>query len=109
MMSGNSFSGAAANGASRTEPSATSAQPLAVPTTVSRAAAGWAQPLAQPDTWMVKPSLRYGAAAAAISGAVARGGLLAGGQRGAPAQAITCRPGSSARVTKPRFAAAVKK
>src|SRR5689334_17235094 len=108
MTSGNSRSGAAANGASCAAPLAMRPQSPDVPTTVSGAAPGWAQPLAQPDRWIVKPSLRYGAAATAISGAMARAAMKAEAQSDAPAQAKTCRRGSSERVTKPRLAAAAK-
>jgi len=75
MRCGKFRSGAAANGVSRADPLAMSAQVAAVPTTVSDAAVGWAQPLAQPETWTVIPSLRYGAAASATLGASARAAI----------------------------------
>ena len=43
--------------------------------------------------------------AAAICGAMARAGIFADAQIGAPAQAMTCRRGSSGRVTKPSASA----
>ena len=39
-------------GTARAEPAWTIPQPRSVPTTVSAAAPGWAQPLAQPEMWM---------------------------------------------------------
>ena len=69
-----------ANGASRAEPSATSAQPSGVPTTVSVAAAECAQPLAQPEMWIVclRPMCR--ATASAITGAIVRAAICAEAQ-----------------------------
>ena len=64
-----------------------SAQPSGVPTTVSAAGPACAQPLAQPETWIVNEPSRCGAAASAMRGAMARAAICADAQIGAPAQA----------------------
>ena len=72
IAAGNSFTGTAANGASRAVPFATRVQRPVAPTTVSADAAGCAQPLAQPEMWIMRSPSKVGAAAAAICGAMAR-------------------------------------
>src|SRR6202047_5668567 len=106
MAAGSSFVATVLNGASRVEPLLMSTQTAEVPTTVSAAGAGCAQPLAQPEMCILNEPSRCGAAAAAICGARARAAISADAQIGAPAQAITCRRGSSARATKPSATAA---
>ena len=81
-------------------------QPCSVPTTVSAAAAGWAQPLAQPEMWMAAIS-RDGGSCRAISVASARAAINPDAQAGVPGQATMRRRGSSARTMKPSRSAAV--
>ena len=62
---------------------------------------GWAQPLAQPETWMAAIFAR-GGSCGAISVASARAAISPDAQAGLPGQATMLRRGSSARTTKPR-------
>ncbi len=92
-------------GRSRAEPSRTTPQPCTVPTMVSGAAFGCAQPLAQPETWSAMRSPERGTWRA-ISAARARAAIKPCAHDGAPGQAAMRRRGSEASAMKPRRSAA---
>ena len=102
---GKSWCGVTHVGVSPARPETTRPGPRSPPTKVSVAGLGWAQPLAQPEMWMVTEPSRIGAAALATSAAMARAGIKPEAQAGAPAQATTARRGSSGRTMKPSPAA----
>ena len=81
-------------------PSANTSQRPSRPNTARGAGAGWAQPLAQPEIWMISPS-GSDRAASAIAGAIARAAISPDAQIGAPAQATTFRRGSAGSTMKP--------
>ena len=83
----------------RAVPCSTMPQPFSVPTMVSAAGLGWAQPFAQPEMWIVPD--QGSRTVSAISLAIARAAMNAEAQAGAPGHATMRRRGSSARVTKP--------
>ena len=110
IAAGNSSVATTANGASRAEPLAISAHPSGVPTMVSAAAAGMCAALgAAGDVNGVNHRRDVAPRSRRRAAPVAREAICADAQIGAPAQATTCRRGSSARTIKPSCSAASTK
>ena len=92
-------------GSSRAVPFATSPVSAIPPTIVRVEAAGWAQPLAQPETWRCSEPSSKPLYSFAISAAILRAGMCPDAHSGAPGQAEIACLGSSGEVTKPSASA----